>query len=319
MRRLSTTISLLLALPLLGCSSGSSTSNPTGEEVQAAENAISPDAFDTERAWQDLERIVGFGPRPANSPALERLRTYLEAELAKAGIATSRESFTDKTPIGEIPFTNLIAELPGSSETTIVLGSHMDTKRLPFHFVGANDGGSSTALLLELARVLSAAETRPVSYRFVWFDGEESIRPDWTDDDSLYGSRHHVSELRRTGEISKTKALILFDLVADADLSFERDTNSDPSLLRLFVDTARSMGRPDLFSDYQREILDDHLPFMAAGIPSLDLIDLTYGRYNSYWHKAEDTLENCSAEGLKTTAALFLAAQPALEALALQP
>ena len=311
-----------LAPGLLGCSTDNGAPpepRPTPSPAAAQELA-----FDAARAWNDLEAIVGFGPRPAGSKALQRTLSYLEAELGAAGISARREAFTDATPIGDVSFVNLIAELPPTTGTdeandrVLVLGSHVDTKRLPFRFVGANDGGSSSALLLELARQLALLE-RGVTYRFVWFDGEESIRPNWSDADSLYGSRHHVEELRSSGELERIGALVLFDLVADRDLALEQDTNSDPRLLRLFVQTAAETGERGLFADYPRAIEDDHLPFRAAGIPAVDLIDLSYGRYNSYWHKPEDVLDNCSKESLERVGKLFLAARAKLESFVQQP
>lgn len=302
-----------------GCGAESPASAPRrdpGGSAQSVDPEAAPERlpFDRQAAWRHLERIVAFGPRPAGSASLERLRSWLASELAAMGLEPRREAFEEDTPIGRLSFANLWVELPGRSPRTILLGSHIDTKRLPFAFVGANDGGSSTALLLELARTLAAGAPHAVGYRLVWFDGEESIRPDWSDPDALYGSRHHVARLKATGELERIGAMVLFDLVADRELQLERDANSHPELLRLFLQTAADLGQPGLFSRFGREILDDHLPFRDAGVPALDLIDLDYGPNNAWWHAPEDVLENCSAESLGRTAELFLAARARLEA-----
>lgn len=287
---------------------------PPAAGASAASPAAEHLTFDEQAAWSHLERIVGFGPRPAGSASLERLRSWLEDELSAMGLEPHREAFEKDTPIGKLTFSNLWVELPGRSPRTVLLGSHMDTKRLPFPFLGANDGGSSTALLLELARTLAAGAPHAVGYRLVWFDGEESIRPEWSDPDALYGSRHHAAGLRASGELERIGAMVLFDLVGDRDLQLERDANSHPELVRLFLRTAAELGQPELFSRFGREILDDHLPFRDAGVPVIDLIDLDYGPGNSYWHEPEDVLANCSAESLGRTAALFLEARAPLEA-----
>lgn len=167
--------SLVLALWLASCA---------GAACDSGVAATPLPAFDAARAWTHLEKIVGFGPRPAGSARLRAARTYIEDQLRASGLEPQLEAFKKPTPIGEIEFANVYADLaserPAPDDRMVIICAHYDTKRLPFHFVGANDAGSSTAVLLELARSLASSPTRSgVVYRFLFLDGEESVRPDW--------------------------------------------------------------------------------------------------------------------------------------------
>ncbi len=275
-------------------------------------------AFDSVRAWKLLEQQVKLGPRPSGTLENRKTRELILAELTAYGLSPKREPFKAQTPRGEIEMENIFADFEGrpgprgEPAPMIVLGSHFDTKAFPFEFVGANDGASNTAVLLELARVLSPASTPPVTYRFIFFDGEESVRPDWVDPDNRYGSRHHVKELdKRKGALKRVKAMILLDLVGDSDLQLEYDSSSSRQLVEIFVKTAKRIGDPKLFASTPYPVEDDHEMFIQVGIPSVDLIDLHFGRIaNEYWHTAEDTLERCSQDSLRRVGELVLAALP---------
>jgi Zn-dependent M28 family amino/carboxypeptidase len=203
------------------------------------------------------------------------------------------DSFVAGTPIGPIPMTNLIAKFPGTGRGTVIVAGHYDTKRFDdFRFVGANDGGSSAALLLELARVLGPRKNE-LNYWLVFFDGEEAIR-DWSPTDSLYGSRHFVERLSSNGELSRIQAFILVDMVGDAQLRIPREQNSTSWLNDLVFNAAQRLGYGKYFVNSRQAIDDDHIPFINAGVAAVDLIDFDYGPRNSYWHTAEDTLDHCS-------------------------
>ena len=279
-----------------------------------------PPTFQSDRAWSDLERMVAIGPRPSGSKGNLALQDMLVAELTSLGVTPVRESFQDETPIGPLPFVNIFADLAGRPTPSgapapmVVLLSHFDTKRLGFEFVGANDGGSSTAVLLELARCLAEDPgRRRVTYRILFVDGEEAIRPDWFGDDNTYGSRHHVAEQERQGTTGRLGACVVLDMVGDRDLAFVNELNSTPDLLDLFFGAAREIGLGAHVGSGYREIKDDHLPFLAAGIPSVDLIDFNYGPSHRHWHSEGDVLANCSPESLAITGRIVLAALPALE------
>jgi Zn-dependent M28 family amino/carboxypeptidase len=214
---------------------------------------------------------------------------------------------------------NVLVDLPVASDEAgkapiIVLCAHYETKRTDFEFVGANDGASGVAVLLELARVLAAAP-RPVAYRLVFLDGEEAMRWAWRDPDNRYGSRHHVAELKRTGLIERVKACVVIDLVGDSDLQLTTDQASDERLLEAFFSAAREAGLGRHVDGERMPVRDDHLSFMEAGIRSVDLIDLQYGPDNDYWHSPEDTLEHVSRESLGVIGRIVLAGLPKVEAL----
>lgn len=279
--------------------------------------------FDGARAWKHLEAQVAFGPRPAGSDALEKTRVYLETELKACGLKPERESFTASTPVGEIAMCNVYADLVGLEHggklaPMIVIGSHYDTKRMSVPFLGANDGASSTAVLLELARVISAGGPRHLTYRFLFLDGEESTREKWVDPDNRYGSRHHAELLKKNGAAANIKAFVLLDMCGDKDLKFERDSYSDTWLLDGFTKAASKNDLGHHFATKPEPISDDHLSFLGISVPSVDLIDLDYGPSNKYWHTADDTTDKCSVESLAATGKIVLLGLPAVEERVLQ-
>jgi glutaminyl-peptide cyclotransferase len=255
------------------------------------------------------------------SAKLEELRAELERELAADGLAPVRDSFRAETPRGTLEFANLYTDLAagdGAHAPLVILATHIDTKSgLPFPFVGANDGGSGTAVLLELARVL-ATRARRVDVRFLFLDGEEAVRREWHDPDNCYGSRHHVAERARNGELARIQALVLLDMVGDRELVLARETASDAALFGRVEAAARAAGLGRHFEGRAQEIRDDHLPFLAAGIPAIDLIDFEYGPDHAWWHSQDDTLDKCSPESLGAAGGIVLAAWDALEEFALE-
>jgi Zn-dependent M28 family amino/carboxypeptidase len=189
--------------------------------------------------------------------------------------------------------TNLIAKFRGARRETVILAGHYDTKRFDeFRFVGANDGGSSAALLVELARVLEGRQNA-LNFWLVFFDGEEAVR-DWSAADSLYGSRHLVEKLSASGELARIQALILVDMIADPHLRIPRETRSTPWLTDLVFNVAQRLGYGKYFVPSEEAVDDDHMPFIEAGVAAVDLIDLDYGPNRSYWHTSQDTPDHCS-------------------------
>lgn len=271
-----------------------------------------PSPFDGERAFGDLKTLVSFGPRPSGSPALARAREFTIAELRAAGAGVTEDTFIAETPIGPIQMTNIVAKIPGTSPSIVIIGGHYDTKRMNFPFVGANDGGSSAAFLLEMARVL-AHRRDELTYWVVFFDGEEAVQR-WSATDSLYGSRHLAAEVAADGDQRNIEALILVDMVADTALDIHRDTNSTRWPQDLVFNQARRLGYGRYFSDGSQTIEDDHLPFVEIGIPAVDIIDLDYGPFNLYWHTRYDTVSRCSSASLNTIGNVVLATLAAVEA-----
>ena len=290
--------------------------------VQASHKA--PPKFDAQRAWSDLEAQVALGPRQSGTGGAESARKLIEERLKAAGYASEREPFVADTPEGPLKMANVYADLAatsgGADAQLVILCSHFDTKRTKPPMLGANDGGSSTAVLLELARVLKEHPdylSGRFAYRFLFLDGEEAIREQWVDPDNCYGSRHHVQRLKREDKLAHVAAVILLDLIGDKDLHLERETFSDQVLLELVFAAAREgdlgqhVPKP---ADRGQGIKDDHVPFLHEGLRAIDLIDFSYGPNNSYWHTTEDTLEHCSADSLGAIGRIVLLALPSIEA-----
>jgi len=204
------------------------------------------------------------------------------------------EPFTANTPKGAVGMANIVAEKEGDTDRIIYLGSHIDTKIIAgIEIQGANDSGSSTAALLELARVVSSHKTK-FTYRFIFFDGEESIGENMNERDGLYGSKEHVRKLLSDNLIPRVHAMILLDMIGDKNPVINRDLNSSPELHSLFAACSKHLGYENLSTGSATYMYDDHIPFLRAGIPSLDLIDFDYGPNNSFWHTEKDTAENVS-------------------------
>ena len=243
-------------------------------------------------------KVVAFGPRVPDSAASRRLRRYIQTELRRAGCTVSTDAFTASTPLGKVRMVNLIGRVPGRTDRIVVVSGHYDTKYLPrIRFVGANDGGSSTGFLLELAHALAGTHSRQ-EIRLVFFDGEEAYKK-WSATDGTYGSRHLARKWAADGTTARIQALINVDMIGDADLGLLRDYFSTPSLLHLIWNTAADLGYGKYFLQRQGAVEDDHIPFLRQGVTAADLIDLDYGPNNSYWHTAADTLDKLDAHSFE--------------------
>ena len=245
--------------------------------------------FSGGRAMDYARKAVSFGPRPPGSAALRSLRAYVVAQLKPLGCTVIEDSFTGHTPNGDVPMVNIIARFPGKSGRAVVFSGHYDTKLMPAaRFVGADDGGSSTAFLLEMAQTLQGAQNKDDVY-LVWFDGEEAFGK-WSDSDSLYGSRHLAERWRADGTLVRIKALINVDMIGDKDLDIMQEENSSPALRRLIWTTAARLGYGKYFLDSGSATDDDHMPFVHLGVNAVDLIDFD----KSYWHTPDDTIDKLS-------------------------
>ncbi|RMG52987.1 MAG: M28 family peptidase, partial [Acidobacteria bacterium] len=242
-------------------------------------------------------------------------RDYIIKQLRRLDIKVERDDFTAQTPLGPRSMTNIIGKLPGRSEGVILVASHYDTKLFDnFRFVGANDGGSSTGALLEIARVLAhrPVEDRPTVW-FVFFDGEEALVR-WSRSDSKYGSRHLAKKWHEAGILRRVRALILLDMIGDKELDIKRDAFSTRSLVEIIWRTAARMGYGAYFLSERTFVDDDHEPFLRLGVPAVDIIDFHYGPSNRYWHTAADTLDKVDARSLKIVGDVVIGALPAIEA-----
>jgi Zn-dependent M28 family amino/carboxypeptidase len=214
--------------------------------------------------------------------------------LAKDGCKVAGDAFRAETPDGPVQMENIIATFPGTSGKTIAITGHYDTKKMA-QFVGANDGGSSTGFLLELAAAL-ANKPRVDTVVLVFFDGEEAVR-EWTDTDSLYGSRHLAEKWIADGTISHVKALINVDMIGDRNFRVVWETGSASSLRSLVWDVADSLGYQQSFPRGGGPVEDDHVPFLHAGVRALDIID--FESQGSFWHTPKDTMDKLSAESFQ--------------------
>jgi glutaminyl-peptide cyclotransferase len=271
----------------------------------AVATAASPPVFDGAAALRHVERLVAVGPRPAGSEASARARAYIIGELKKAGVTGEAQPFRAQTPQGAVAMANVVAVLKGRRPDVIMMGGHYDTKLFSFRFVGANDGGSSAALLIELARRLAAAP-REYTYWLVWFDGEEAMES-WTERDSLYGSRHLAAELRRTSRLPR--AMVLVDMIGDRDLVIRREAASATWLTEIVWASAARLGYGAHFHSDTIPVEDDHVPFLRAGVPATLLIDFDYPP----WHTPEDTVDKVSARSLAIVGEVLLDALPSVE------
>ena len=272
---------------------------------------VQPTKFSGKDAFKYTEALTQFGPRPSGSPELDRARKFIEASLTSWKLKPEIDSFVEPTPVGKLPMYNYIVKFPGANDRVIIIAGHYDTKRFKeFKFLGANDGGSSAGVLLELARVLSLTPKRANTVWIVFHDGEEAQEGPWTTEDSLHGARHLAAKLQTSGEIKKIKALINIDMIGNRNLSILRDTNSAPWLNNLVREQAASLGLGKIFNSDATDMQDDHLPYIAAGVPSVDLIDFT--SVDTFWHKAGDTMDKQSADSMEAMGRVLLASIDAI-------
>ncbi len=267
--------------------------------------------FDAARSFSDLETVVAFGARPSGSENLARTRDYIVSELENAGLDPQLDMFVAQTPIGEIDMANVRAIRRGEAGNgAIAVAGHYDTKRFDFSFLGANDGGSSTAVVLELARITAGLDLEH-DLEFIFFDGEEAVL-DWTPTDSVYGSRYDIARRFEEGTLQDLKALVLVDMIGDRDLEVLPEAASSGWLKTLIWDRANRLGYGEYFGNTPSLIDDDHVPYLRAGIDAIDLIDFSY----PYWHSPGDTLDKTSADSLKVIGDVLYHALPDIDAQA---
>ena len=275
-------------------------------QTPSSEQTKSAPQFDGNRAFEHLKQLVAIGPRPAGSPGAEKTREYITAQLKAIGVETSEQPFEGQTPVGPVKMVNVRVTIPGAGTGKLIIAGHYDTKVFEeFEFVGANDAGSSTAFLIEFARVLKDRKNA-VPIELLFLDGEEAIG-EWATGNT-HGSRHFVEAAQEEGTLKDIKALVLVDMIGDKELVLKRESNSTPWLTDVIWSAARKLNRPE-FVPESTPIEDDHLPFLRAGVPAVDIIDLDYPD----WHKPGDTLDKVSAQSLQAVGDVLLAALPAIE------
>jgi len=274
----------------------------------AQSGAAKASPFVANRAQADMKAMVDFGPRPAGSAAIEKTRTYIIAELKKAGLKPELDEFAGSTPHGKIRMINIRAVRPGTRPATIVLSGHYDTKIFSdFKFVGASDGASSAAWLLEMARATANLKLDN-DLEFLFFDGEEAV-VEWTDTDSRYGSRYDVERRMKAGTLQQLKALILVDMIGDKNLNIKREEQSTDWLTAIIWNNAHALGYNREFANESQVVEDDHLPYLSARVPAADIIDFDYPD----WHRQSDTLDKVSGDSLKKVGDAVYASLPEID------
>jgi Zn-dependent M28 family amino/carboxypeptidase len=284
---------------------------------QVANQVGARSAFDGRRAFADLERICALGPRPPGSPEAEQTRAIIRQELEAVGIPVKEFPFEADTPLGKRQMVNVTGIVEGTRDGVIILGNHYDTKYFPeFRFIGANDAGSTTAWMIEMGRALGP-KREGRSIWLVWFDGEEALR-EWSDADSLYGSREYVRRLRLDRKLESVDVMINVDMIGDRYLGVLRDTGAPGWLSNLIWTTAAGLGHSGHFLARGTVIQDDHMPFRIAGVPAINLIDFEYGGsrldHSNLWHTPNDTIEHVSADSLQVIGDVIYHALPELDA-----
>lgn len=263
----------------------------------AAPDFVNAPQINTENVWNYTQAIASIFPRHAGTQTHRKAVELIRLHAEKGGAKVMLDHWNEYTPFGKAPFVNIIAEVPGQNQKEfIVVGSHYDTKQIS-HFVGANDGASSTGTLIAMIEALKN-NPPPVTVRFVFFDGEECFFQ-YGDGDGLHGSKRYAKQLLERGEVKKCRAMILLDMIGDKDLCLTLPLDTPPTLADAVKQCAASLDGADKVRFWHSAVLDDHVPFQDLGIPSVNLIDFEFGPHNIYWHTTEDTIEKLSPESMR--------------------
>ena len=260
-------------------------------------------------AFNLLREGAAIKPRHSGSPGAEKTVEFISGYLKKMSVKYSLQSWKEITVNGPIRFTNIVADIPGSSDKYLIIGCHYDGKKLASvpDFEGANDGASGVAVLLAMIRAIKKSGMKPpFSLRFLFFDGEECMIS-YSDSDGLYGSRHYKNSLIKTDTLNQCAGVIVLDMVGDSDLNVALPADSSSEVVETVFDIAKRQGVLKYFSRYSNDVIDDHTSFQKEGIPAVDIIDFNYGPNNIYWHTAEDNVSHTSAKSLKIVGNLVLA------------
>jgi glutaminyl-peptide cyclotransferase len=279
--------------------------------VQASTVPAPPPAatagFDGARAFQHVAQLVGIGPHSPGSEGIHKAQAYIINQLKSFGCPVEEQDFHASTPAGDVAMKNIVVKIPSANSSVVMYATHYDSKRID-NFVGADDGGSSTGVILELARLLCARKNT-VTVWLVFFDGEEAFNFNWSDEDSTYGSRELAARLALSGDLPHIKAMILADMVGPVNPVFRRESMSTSWLTDIIWSTAKRLGYEKVFVNDKTSIEDDHLPFLHRDVPAADVIDLDV----PYWHTTNDTLDKVDPRSLAITGHVLLETLPELE------
>jgi glutaminyl-peptide cyclotransferase len=271
------------------------------------------DDFSAQKAFEYTRQVVSFGERWPGSPGHAKTENLIHQTLQRDGARVEADDFTASTPRGPVAVHNIIGKFnvgADPKQPIFILAGHYDTLFQP-GFLGANDGGSSTAILLAFADALAKHKTK-MQIWLVWTDLEEAIQA-FTGDDGLYGSRHLAQKLLADGTAPRVKGFFLLDMIGDKDLSVARETGSVQWLQDFISHAAAQLGYQKYFFQYDVGIIDDHVPFLRAGIAAVDVVDAEYGRMGpgldtmgEFHHSNTDTMDKLSAQSFEVVGRTIL-------------
>jgi len=327
-RRCGIVVANLAFLCCLSCSNHPPRVNGAASDDSTVNRAANPPAafpppatggFDGAQAYEHVRQLVEIGPRPPGSDGIRRAQTYIIGELKGFGCQVDEHDFHGSTPLGDIAMRNIIAKIPGAGSDIVLCTTHYDTLRMA-NFVGADDGGSGTGTMLELARLFCGREIKSaLNVWIVFFDGEEAQGEwsdknsvQWSDTNSTFGSREMAASMALSGDLKRVKAMILADMIGSSNLKVKRDTNSTPWLTDLIWATAARLGYGNVFvNEGTVTSLDDHLSFIRRGVPGSDVIDFDISA--TYWHTPQDTLDKVDPHSLAVVGHVLIETLPVLE------
>lgn len=308
-----------VAAPAAPASAPSGSTSTLAQQPEIAAGAALPAAqtggFDGGAAYDYTAKLVAFGPRPPASDAIRHTQDYIIGQLKGFGCAVDTDDFHADTPIGSLVMKNIIAKIPGTEPGIILLLTHYDTLRLD-NFVGAEDGGSSSGLLLEMARLLCAGPKRKYAVWIAFVDGEEAQvvvngQAQWAGTDNTYGSRELAARLALSGDLKHVRAVVLADMIGQKNLEIPRESNSTKWLTNLVWSTAARLGYKDIFVPSEGAVADDHQSFLNRQVPAVDIIDLN--GYSDYWHTPQDTMDKLSPRSFSIVGHVILESVDELE------
>jgi glutaminyl-peptide cyclotransferase len=271
------------------------------------------DSFNAHQAYAYTAQVAGFGERPPGSPGHAKTEALIHQVLLKDGAQVEADDFTAKTPRGPVPVHNIIGKFNATGDPRqkiFILAGHYDTL-FQRGFIGANDGASSTAILLAFADALAGQKTK-LQIWLVWTDLEEAVKA-FDNGDGLYGSRHLAGKLAADGTASRVTGFFLLDMIGDKDLGVARETGSARWLQDFIAQAAGELGYGPYFFHYEAGIIDDHVPFLEVGIAAVDVVDAMYGRMGpgfdsmgEFHHSNTDTMDKISQHSLEVVGRTIL-------------
>jgi glutaminyl-peptide cyclotransferase len=309
-------VALVVALACGVLTSGQSTPPVAAQEASLSLH----DAFNARQAYAYTTQVAAFGERWPGSPGHGKTEALIHQVLQKDGAKIETDDFIASTPRGPVSVHNIIGKFNVSADPKqyiFILSGHYDTL-FKSGFIGANDGASSTAILLAFADAIAHQKTK-MQVWLVWTDLEEAVRS-FSGNDGLYGSRHLAQKLASHGMVPRIRGLFLLDMIGDKDLNVALESGSSRWLQNFISQSADRLGYGAYFFHYETSIIDDHVSFIQVGIPAVDVVDAQYGRMGAgfdsmgeFHHSKTDTMDKISEQSLEIVGRAILMAVELLD------